>query len=176
MVGGLVDPLDGFAEFAEARGRTLVRMAYVLTGDKSTAEDLVQTALMKAAIRWRRITAGGDPEAYVRRIIVNDHVSWWRRLGRRETLVAGAQDHAGSDGADDVVRRIDLAAALASLAPRQRAVVMLRFYADLSEAETAAAMGCAIGTVKSQTSDALARLRQLLPALTDVDVATEASK
>jgi RNA polymerase sigma factor (sigma-70 family) len=102
-------------------------------------------------LRWRRVVQAADPEAYVRRILVNEHISWWRRFGRRE-LPFGyhEKEKSGSDPAEAAVQRLDLAAALARLPKRQRAVIVLRFYEDLTEAATAAAMGCTIGTVKAR--------------------------
>lgn len=157
------DAYEGFREFVLTRGPALSRAAYLLTGDMSAAEELTQAALVKAALRWRRVIAAGNPEAYVRRILVNENISWWRRFGRREQAF-GYQgiEKSGSDPAEATAERLDLAAALARLPKRQRAVVVLRFYADLSEAETAAAMGCTVGTVKSQSSAALAKLRRLM--------------
>lgn len=156
-----------------------MRLAYVLTGSHSSAEDLVQAALVKTAVRWRRVVADGDPEAYVRRVLLNQHITWWRRVGRRETPVAAVPDRADPRRPDEQVGRLDLAAALAKLGPRQRAVIVLRFYADMSEAQTAEALGCAVGTVKSQTADALARLRRLVPPLIDdgaADARTEVER
>ena len=152
-----------FEEFARLRLASLLRFAVVLTGDRNLAEDIVQDVLLKARGRWQRIAAVELPEAYVRRILVNEHISWWRRFGRRE-LASGYQgkEKTGLDPADASAQRLDLAAALARLPKRQRAVIILRFYEDLTEAETAAAMGCSVGTVKSQASAGLARLRRLL--------------
>ena len=157
------DAYEGYREFVLARGPALSRAAYLLTGDRSAAEELTQAALVKAALRWRRVVQAGNPEAYVRRILVNEHISWWRRFGRRE-LASGYQENeiGQSDPTEATAQRLDLAAALAQLPKRQRAVVVLRFYEDLSEAETAAAMGCTVGTVKSQASAALAKLRRLM--------------
>lgn len=157
------DAYEGYREFVLARGPALSRAAYLLTGDRSAAEELTQAALVKAALRWRRVVAAGNPEAYVRRILVNEHISWWRRFGRREQASAYQGIEKGlSDPAEATAQRLDLAAALARLPKRQRAVVILRFYQDLSEAETAVAMGCSVGTVKSQASAALAKLRRLM--------------
>jgi RNA polymerase sigma-70 factor (sigma-E family) len=144
-----------FDDFARARMRALLRFAHVLTGDPERAADLVQDALERTLLAWSRVQHKGDPEAYVRRAIVNRHVSVWRRH-RRERLVPDLPDEAydaraGHDAA--------LWAALGSLPPRQRAVLVLRFYEDLSEADAAALLGCSVGTVKSQTSRGLARLR-----------------
>jgi RNA polymerase sigma-70 factor (sigma-E family) len=162
-----VDRQPGFREFVLSRGPTLSRIAYLLTGDHQLAEDLVQTALTRAVVRWGRLVAGGDPESYVRRIMVNERTSWWRR--RRFERVgferAGSADlvghgmPAGPDEAERITRRVALLAALARLTPRQRAVLVLRYFADLSVEDTALAMDCSPGTVKSTTSDALARLR-----------------
>jgi DNA-directed RNA polymerase specialized sigma24 family protein len=79
-----VDPFEGFREFVHARGPALSRTAYLLTGDRSAGEDLVQSALVKTAARWRQVVAGGNPEGYVRRVMANEHISLWRRFGRRE--------------------------------------------------------------------------------------------
>jgi len=162
------DRFEGFREFVLARRPALSRTALLLTGSHHAAEELVQEALVKAAARWRRLTAEGDPEAYLRRIMVNDRISWWRRR-RRESAVPAVPERASVDGSDTVNGRLDLAAALATLPARQRAVIVLRFYEDLSVEETAALLRCAPGTVKSQTSDALARLRRLVPALVETE-------
>jgi len=161
-----VDRYEGFREFVLARGPALSRTAYLLTGDHQLAEDLLQQALTRTAVHWPRVFAGGNPEGYVRRAMVNERTSWWRR--RRYTEVgAGALAAPGAaavaDAADSVVRRIALARALAQLPVRQRAVLVLRFFEDLTEAQTAEVLGCSVGTVKSQAHDALARLRALAP-------------
>ncbi|GHJ48005.1 hypothetical protein Cs7R123_53470 [Catellatospora sp. TT07R-123] len=156
-----MDRFDGFQEFVVARGGALSRTAFLLTGEHHAAEDLVQAALAKAAARWRRICEGGEPEAYVRRIMVNERISWWRR--RPATPVAQVPDAATSGHEQRIVDRIALGHALGRLSPRQRAAVVLRFYEDLSEAETAAAIGCSVGAVKRNTHDALVRLREALP-------------
>lgn len=156
-----MDRYEGFAEFVAARQLALSRIAYLLTGDHHAAQDLMQSALVRLAGHWRRIAAGGDPEAYLRRIMVNERNTWWRR--RPPEPGPAVPDSAGRDEASDAVARASLAAALRMLPPRQRAVIVLRFYADLTETETARTMGCSVGTVKSQAHVALARLRQLLP-------------
>lgn len=151
------DPVT-FQEFVLARRRSLLRSAWLLTGDWHAAEDLVQTALMRCYPHWHRVAAD-NPDAYVRKAIANAHASLWRRSWRGERPTAELPDTPGSDeygGAD--TRRV-LAAALGRLPARQRAAVVLRYYEDLSEADTAAALGCSVGTVKSQTSKALATLR-----------------
>ncbi|GIJ30372.1 DNA-directed RNA polymerase sigma-70 factor [Micromonospora qiuiae] len=159
---------DGFREFVEIRYADLIRTAYLLTGSRHAAEDLVQSALMRVMRHWRQVN---DPVAYVRRIMANERVSLWHRFGSREFLagVTGAwRLHAergrSSDVANDVVVRDEVLTALQSLPPRMRAVLVLRYWEDLSEAQIAETLGCSIGTVKSQASRGLARLRAVLPA------------
>jgi RNA polymerase sigma-70 factor (sigma-E family) len=145
----------GFAEFATANARRLRHVARLLTGDPDRAEDLVQITLARAYRRWDRIRAD-DPMAYVRRILVNAHTEWWRRRWRYELPAADLPDTAGAgDLAAEHAARDQLARALATLTPRERAVVVLRFYADLSERETAQTLGVAVGTVKSACSRSL---------------------
>lgn len=146
---------EAFDAFARARMRELLRFAHVLTGDADRAADLVQDALERTLLAWPRIERKDDPEGYVRRAIVNRHVSVWRRL-RRERLVADTPDKPYDEA---VGRDRDLWSALATLPPRQRAVLVLRYYEDMSEADCAAVLGCSVGTVKSQAWKALARLR-----------------
>jgi RNA polymerase sigma-70 factor (sigma-E family) len=153
-------PPDGFADFVTARSPALLRAAWLLTGDAGKAEDLLQTALARAWPHWRRVSAKGDPEAYVRRILFTTYVTWWRRRWRIETPVDQLPDHAAAtDEAEAVVHRDTVRAALARLTRGQRAVLVLRFVEDRSEADAADLLGCSVGTVKSQTSKALARLR-----------------
>lgn len=151
-----------FTEFVAQRTHALLRVAYALTGDQHAAEDLVQTALAKAFANWRRIR--GEAEPYVRRIIYHDGVSRWRRAARRpETpMVAVPERAAPGDPADDAHLRLVLRDALLSLPPRQRAVLVLRYLEDMSLDETAAVLGCSTGTVASQASRALARLRLIV--------------
>jgi RNA polymerase sigma-70 factor (sigma-E family) len=160
-----VDRYQGFREFVQARGASLSRTAYLLTGSHHDAEDLLQSALVKMAAHWSRVARDGNPEAYLRRVMLNERTSRWRREGRRTPVAELPDLVAPGDEADRAVRRLTLAEALGRLAPRQRAVVVLRFYEDRTEAETAELLGCAVGTVKRQTHDALARLRHLLPDL-----------
>ena len=144
-----------FDAFARARTPALVRFATALCGDPHLAADLVQDALEKTGMAWSRVRRQDDPEGYIRRAIVHRHTSVWRRL-RRERLSAALPERAASAATThDAV----LWAQLAQLPPRQRAVLVLRFYEDLSEAQTAEVLGVAVGTVKSQTSKALATLR-----------------
>jgi RNA polymerase sigma-70 factor (sigma-E family) len=161
---------ESFEEFVAARRPALLRTAYLMTGSHEDAEDLVQVALVKAVPHWRKIS--DRPEPYVRRILARESVSRWRRrrwreVGTAEPLEAGASDV-------DVAEREDLRRALLSLAPRQRAVVVLRYYEDLTEAQTADALGITVGTVKSQARDALARLRTVVPGLDAAEVSTTA--
>jgi len=144
-----------FEEWARARQQHLVRSAYLLTGDYQRAEDLVQEALVRAALRWDRLREG-NPDAWVRTVVYREHVSWWRRR-RREVLMETVPDRASYD--DDALPDARLASALAGLTWSQRAVVLLRFAEDLSVADTAEVLGVTAGTVKRQTSVALAHLR-----------------
>jgi RNA polymerase sigma-70 factor (sigma-E family) len=164
-----VDRYEGFREFVAARERALLRTAFLLSGDAHLAEDLVQTALAKVAGRWRRLARDGNPEAYARKIMYHEHISWWRRRGRRQEYPQADPPEPGAlpDIADRAVRRLALERALALLTPRQRAVIVLRFYEDRSEADTADLMSCTVGTVKSQTHRALRRLRELAPELAE---------
>ena len=164
-----MDGYEEFRDFVAGRGAALSRSAYLLTGDHHLAEDLLQTALSRCAAHWRRV-ASGNPEAYVRRCIINERTSWWRR--RRYAVEVPLPETGDWDGPatagdemEAVVRRRMVLAALARLAPRQRAVIVLRFFEDVSEAGTAEALGCSVGTVKSQTHAALANLRSLAPEL-----------
>ncbi len=158
---------DGFRDFVTARLPALSRVAFLLTGDHHAAEDLLQIALLKIAAKWSLVAATGNPDAYVRRILYHEHVSAWRR-GRRKAEFSVAEipeGRGGRDEANDAVRRILLERALAKLTRRQRAVLVLRYFEDLSEADAAHALGCSVGTVKSQTHHALGRLRTLAPEL-----------
>ena len=153
----------GFTEWAAGAQRRLLRSAYLLTGDLPAAEDLVQEALVKVALRWERLR-DGHPTAYARTIVVRDHISRWRR--RRELPVPAPGDVAAVSSDPDtalVVRR-----ALGRLTPKQRAVVVLRHFDDLGVDEVAAILGVSAGTVKSTNSDALARLREGAPELLDL--------
>jgi RNA polymerase sigma-70 factor (sigma-E family) len=154
----------GFEAYVVARGDALHRTAYLLTHDHALAEDLVQTALAKAWPAWGRIQT--EPDAYVRKVIVNTFATWWRRRWNGERPTETLPDVASADHGDAVATRAGLVDALALLPRRQRAVVVLRYFEDLTEAQTADVLGISIGTVKSQTSKALARLR-VSPALAE---------
>ncbi|GAA4128603.1 SigE family RNA polymerase sigma factor [Nocardioides fonticola] len=148
-----------FEDYVAARRTALLRIAYLLTGQAADAEDLVQAALIKAMPHWSRIAH--DPEAYVRTIMARESVSRWRRRRWRE-VHTDVVPEAAAQGAD-IARRTVVLEALAQLSPRQRAVIVLRYYEDLTEAQTADVLGLRLGTVKSHARDALERLRTLLP-------------
>ncbi|MEV6425114.1 SigE family RNA polymerase sigma factor [Streptomyces sp. NPDC051662] len=156
---------DGdFEAFVAARGPRLLRMAWLLTGDAHLAEDLLQSTLAKVWPKWPRI-AGDRPEAYVRKALVHLHASWWRRRWRGELPYGDVPDAVGTfDAYAGVDLEQSLAAAVRALPVRQRAVVVLRYFEDLSVDDTAATLGCTPGTVKSQSARALRTLRAALPA------------
>ncbi|MBM7077560.1 MULTISPECIES: SigE family RNA polymerase sigma factor [Micromonospora] len=165
----MTEGTDGeFTAFVNERGDALLRVAYALAGSQHAAEDLLQNALAKAYARWPRIR--GDAEPYVRRILYHDQVSGWRRLARRrEVPVAVLPERPGErNSSHDSELRMLLRDALRTLPPRQRAVLTLRYLEDLSVEQTAAILGCRAGTVASQASRALARLRELVPSFDDL--------
>ncbi len=147
---------ESFEEFVVARGHRLFGTAVLLTQDRGLAEDLVQTSLAKAWRHWSRIH--GSPDAYLRRTMVNTYISWRHRHWRGELPTEHLPERSMRSPAADVDARADLQTALARLPRRQRAVVVLRFYEDLPVSEVARLLGCSEGTVKSQTSKALAKL------------------
>ena len=159
--GGHVTRID-FDSFVAARSAALLRTAYLLTRDHAQAEDLLQTALTKAWFSWGRIS--GEPEAYVRKILVNTFASWWRRKWNGELATEELPERGVADTADASGSSHDLWQALGRLPRRQRAVVVLRYFEDLTETETADVLGCSVGNVKSQCSRALSKLR-IDPAL-----------
>ncbi|MHB1472424.1 MAG: SigE family RNA polymerase sigma factor [Dermatophilaceae bacterium] len=160
--------------FIDARSCSLLRYAYLLTGDHGLAQDLLQNSLIKVYLSWDRIRDRAALEAYTRTVMTRTQLSWWRRPARREVLGVEPTERAVRDlhhvhernvhERDQVDERDELWALLATLGPRQRAVLVLRFYEDLSEAEIARVLGCTTGTVKSQLSRGLARLRERMPA------------
>jgi RNA polymerase sigma-70 factor (sigma-E family) len=159
--GAAIAGPDGFAEFVVARERALQRTAWLLTGDWALAEDLVQAALARSWPRWERIRRRDNPEVYVRKVMVNTWLTWARRKWRREQAVGAVPDGpAPGDHAAETVVRLAVSQALAALTDRQRAVLVMRVFDDMSEADVASALGVAVGTVKSTTNQALARLRQ----------------
>ena len=165
----LVDsPEESFSSYVRARLAALSRIAYLLTGDAHLAEDLVQQCLAQVATRWQQIAAAGDPEPYVRKVLYRQHISWWRRWRHDAVPSAQLPEQVVPDSTDMVAAAVAVRAALAQLAPKQRAVLVLRFYEDLSEAQTAEVLGCSVSTVKSQTRDALSRMRTIDPELAEV--------
>src|SRR5487761_1058368 len=151
---------EEFDAFMRGWWPSMVRLAYALTGDSGHAEDLAQAAFARAYASWGRVRRAGDPDAYVRRIVINEH----RRRFRKHRVAEELRDDLATEpmggqqqGPEERQALLD---ALRSLGPRQRAVVVLRYWLDLSEAETAAALNCSVGTVKSQASRALATLRK----------------
>ena len=151
-----------FADFVAQWSPALLRVAFLLTGDRGLAEDLLQTALLKTSRRWSRIADQQAAYPYVRRVLVTTSASWRRRRRVGEVLTDRLPEPATTVGAAAPGRAV---AALEALPPRMRAVIVLRYYEDLSEADTAAALGCSVGSVKSQASRGLARLRiDLSPA------------
>lgn len=151
-----------FREFVTARWHTLVRSAYLITGDHGNAEDLVQAALEKVHRRWGRIQNRDAPEIYVRRAMVNQAISWRRKRRIHEVALSPAHETAAPDDYAAYESRDALWKAMATLPPRTRVVLILRYFDDLSEQEAARVMDCSVGSVKSQTSRGLARLRELL--------------
>jgi RNA polymerase sigma-70 factor (sigma-E family) len=152
---------EEFTRWAAARRMSLVRSALVLTADHGRAEDLVQQALVKVAMRWGRLHEG-NPDAYARTVMYRDYISWWRK--RRDVVAETiTSHHLHTDDTTVTEAAVVMQQALSRLTPKQRAVLALRFYEDLSERDTAAALGASPGTVKSQTSAALQRLRDHAP-------------
>ena len=149
---------DSFQEFVASRGQALTRTAYLLSGSHADADDLVQAALAKAYSRWTHISSLRSPDAYVRRMIANQHISWWRSRRRERLVVALPEvtisDATGSHATADLVRDC-----VRSLPPKQRAAVVFRYFEDLDDEAIADALGCSVGTVRSQISRALATLR-----------------
>jgi RNA polymerase sigma-70 factor (sigma-E family) len=150
---------DSFEQFMAAALPGLLRFGHVLTGDRHRAEELVQSAMVKTYRRWGALRKD-QPAAYVRRAMVNTYTSWWRSSRREASMPAGF-DPPGRDGASYDERDAALRA-LATLPPRQRAVLVLRYYLDLSEADIADTLGCSTGTVKSSASRGLRTLRERL--------------
>jgi RNA polymerase sigma-70 factor (sigma-E family) len=158
-------PRAGFDEFVAARANALLRYACVLTGNLHDAEDLVQEALVRTGVAWSRIHRKDDPEGYVRQTMVRLNINRWRRRGR-EDLVANVPKRNVEDlGFAQVDGHLDLATTLAQLPPRMRTVLALRYVEGLPDSAIAALMGCSTGTVKSQASRALAKLRSTATTL-----------
>ncbi len=157
------EPAGGFGaveSFIAARQHRLLRSAFLITGDLELAQDLLQDALIKLALNWSKVHT--DPEAYLRTVLYRDAVSWWRRR-RREFSAAVVPEQVTIDSADESAVRVAFGQALARLTPKQRAVLVLRYFDDLSVEGTAEVLGVSLGTVKSQTHAALRRLRDVAP-------------
>lgn len=154
----------GFNAWAREHQRRLLRTAFLVTGDPGRAEDLVQDALLKVALRWSSL--GENRLGYARTIIYRDHISWWRRRRVTEHSVATPPDSATTD--PSVEHRLVVTAALAKLSPRQRQVLVMRYFDDLSDADCAAVLGISIGTVKRTLFDARAALRNGAPELAHI--------
>jgi RNA polymerase sigma-70 factor (sigma-E family) len=151
---------EDFRRFVIDSRHRLVRTAYVLTGDYARAEDLVQAALVRTYRAWNRIERRDVPEHYARQIVVHLNASWWRRVAHRsERPVAFVPEVVAADHTEAIDRRDQVWRAVLTLPPRMRAIIVLRFLEELKETETAEVLGCSVGTVKSQTSRALAKLR-----------------
>lgn len=152
-----------FHEFVTAQRPTLVRTAFLLCGDPDEAHDLVQTTLMRVHRRWRGIERMDAPEVYARRVLINLTASWWRsRLRHRWVPLADLPHPAAPDAIGRVTDRDELWQAVMTLPPRTRAVLVLRYFEDMTELDTARALECSVGSVKSQASRGLARLREVL--------------
>lgn len=156
-----------FEEYVRARGPALLRFARALTGDAHRAEDLVQDVLVRAYPRWARIVRSDRPDVYLRRAVVNAHISWWRRRRNRETPGASdmaVEDAVSASGAGDpsgpAVERDAVWRQVRRLPARQRAVVVLRYYEDLDDATISDILGCSVVTVRTQASRAIATLRK----------------
>jgi RNA polymerase sigma-70 factor (sigma-E family) len=158
---GTAAPPD-FDEWVAVRVAALLRFAYLVTGSQHAAEDAVQTALVNACEKWRRVSRTDDPDAYVRRMVVNAHVSAWRRTGRREHPVAEVRDTASHDPATEVAHHDAVWRMCIALPPQQRAAVVLRYYEDLDYAEIAGVLDVAEATARSHVHRALAALRNEL--------------
>jgi RNA polymerase sigma-70 factor (sigma-E family) len=148
-----------FSEYVAARGSALERFAYVLTGDAHLAQDLVQTALLKAYRRWRWVARAEHPDAYVRRILTRSYLDWRRRRSSGEEPVDAVPERPAPDPAEGVAERDQLRRALGTLSPKQRAVLVLRHYEGMDDAAIAALLRCGEGSVRSHASRGLARLR-----------------
>ncbi|WBB65623.1 SigE family RNA polymerase sigma factor [Micromonospora sp. WMMD812] len=151
-----------YEEFADSRLAALLRYAVMLTGDRHQAEDLVQDTMVRVQLNWRRVVRADSPERYVRRMLTNQYIDWRRGSWMRRVLLRGETDETmpePTDHAQSAVDRDQVWSWLARLPRRQRATLVLRYYEDLPDAEIADILGCAVGTVRSSISRALATLR-----------------
>ena len=160
MAARSLEQISAFADLVEARSTSLLRLAYAVVGDYQLAQDLLQEALVKVYVAWPRLRDGSAAEAYVRRTIVTTAISWRRRPSFHEHPVEIVPDGGHGDESDRLATHGVLWQQVRGLPPRQRTALVLRYYEDLSEAETAELMGCSVGTVKSQVSTALDKLRE----------------
>lgn len=167
--------IEQFRDFVLRRSPDLLRTAYLLTGDRGHAEDLLQTALLKTYRHWNRPRNQAEPAAFVRRVMVTSHAMAWRRRRVDERSTADVPEPAAARGSAEPTDQDDLWRTLAQLPPRMRAVLVLRYWEDLSEAETAQVLECSVGTVKSQASRGLARLRGQLTNQSATESAQERS-
>jgi RNA polymerase sigma-70 factor (sigma-E family) len=168
---------EEFDAYVRFRTPALLRSAYLLTGDQHLAEDLVQTALVRTHRAWGRIH-DGNPDAYVRKVMYHQQISWWRRRKLAEALredVPEPPTWSGPDEAAAISIRVSLREALLKLTPKQRAVLVLRYFEDRTEVETAELLGVAVGTVKSQAAKALARMRAIAPELVELSGAEQSA-
>lgn len=160
MAARSLEQISAFADLIEARSTALLRLAYAVVGDYQLAQDLLQESLVKVYVAWPRLRDGAAAEAYVRRTIVTTAISWRRRPSFHEHPVEIVRDGGHNDETDRLATHGVLWQQVRELPPRQRTALVLRYYEDLSEAETAELMGCSVGTVKSQVSTALYKLRE----------------
>lgn len=165
-------PLLSFEEFAETRGQSLTRLAFLLCGDRYLADDLTQNTLAKVYRKWSQISGLEFPEAYTRRVMVREYASWRRRRAASEILTANPEDlrlaHDTLDDHSDLVVEVDaIWRLLGTLPPKQRAVLVLRYYLDQDDHQTAETLGCSTSTVRSNAARALASLRLTHPVETE---------
>ena len=163
-----------FSEFVEARSHALLRTAYLMVGDHQLAQDLLQEALIKTLIAWPKLRDPAKVDAYVRRTVVTTAITWRRRRSFHERPVQPMPEVSGVDQVEALATHQVLVAQLRQLSPRQRAAIVLRYYEDLTESQTADVMGCSVGAVKSHVSVGLSRLRERMgPALDMVPTGEE---
>ena len=165
--------VTAFSEFVESRSSSLFRTAYLMVGDHQLAQDLLQEALVKTLIAWPRLRDRANAEAYTRRIVVTTSISWRRRRSFHERPIGTLPERVDPDPVESVVTRDAVLTALLTVPPRQRAAIVLRYYEDLTEAQTAGVMGCTVGAVKSQVAAGLKRLREALGSSFDETLASE---
>lgn len=165
---------EAFSDFVAERGPSLLRTAYLLVGSRPDAEDLLQTVLARTYVAWPRLRELQAADAYVRVALGRTAITWWRRRNMREFLVSEMPE-SSAPPADDHADRDEMWTCLAGLPPRQRAVLVLRYYESMSESEIASALRCSRGTVKSQASKALRTLRRRWPAMTEITTGEEVS-